>query len=496
MSKTYKKFVAIVGSKKFFWAIILLFIIESVWFALSARYPMAFDEAYHLTSIQIYSHQFSPFFFKQPPGPLTYGPLVHNTSYLFHYLMSYPFRFIRFFTKDLTTQVIFLRFIDIGLFTWALFLFKKLLLKVKHEPALANITILFFILIPIVPFLAGQINYDDLIIPLTALSLLWTIRFVEQLRTKQQLNLPILIGTLSVVFFASVVSYIFLPILAAVTLYLAYVIVRFTRAHPNQFKNAVRYSWFRIKPIKKVLLFIVLLVGFGLFVESYVVNLVEYHNPIAQCNQVLSVSRCETYSPWARNYHDAQSHGEVNKNPIRYTLSWVDGMYDRMLFTINGPSGPEGYANPSVLPVLSISIAIVLVGGVLLFIRYGRNLLKTTPYLKFLLFVDIIFLVSLWSRNYHDYLQLGQMVAINGRYLLPITIPIIFTLGLCYKKFFNKKQGLTAGAVIIVLLCLLQGGGVISFIHASDANWYWPNNQLVLNINSGAQKVIKPFIIK
>jgi hypothetical protein len=155
MSKTYKKFVAIVGSKKFFWAIILLFIIESVWFALSARYPMAFDEAYHLTSIQIYSHQFSPFFFKQPPGPLTYGPLVHNTSYLFHYLMSYPFRFIRFFTKDLTTQVIFLRFIDIGLFTWALFLFKKLLLKVKHEPALANITILFFILIPIVPFLDG-----------------------------------------------------------------------------------------------------------------------------------------------------------------------------------------------------------------------------------------------------------------------------------------------------------------------------------------------------
>ncbi len=496
MSKFYKKFVSVVGSKNFFWLIILVFLLESIWFALSAIYPMAFDEAYHLTNIQIYSHQFSPFFLTQPPGPLTYGPLIHNTSFLFHYLMSFPYRYIEGFTNNLPIQIIILRFIDIILLAAALFNFRKLLLKVKDEPALANLTILVFILVPIVPFLAGQINYDDLGILLTSISLLWTVRFVEQLRKKQQINLPLLIGAVSTAFFVSIVSYLFLPILAAIIIYLTYVLLRFAELEPKKLKRAILYSWHRIKPLRKFALFVVLLISISLFVESYGVNIVKFHNPIPQCNQLLSIPDCQTYSPWYRNYLDQKTYPPVDANPLRYTVSWIYGMYERTLFTINGPAGVEGYANPPPLLGISITVAVVFGGGVLLFIKYGRKILRNNPYLKFLLFVDLVFLISLWGRNYHDFIHLKSMIAINGRYLLPILIPIIFMIGLCYKELLHDHKNIMAAFTIVVFLGLLQGGGVISFINASDSNWYWPKYHYVNHINSAAQKIIKPVIIR
>jgi len=496
MQKTYNKFVAIIGSKQFFWVIVILFILQAAWFALSARFPMAFDEAYHLANIQIYSHQYSPFFNKQPAGPLTYGPLVHNTSFLYHYLMSYPYRLIRMHTYNLKIQVTILRFIDIALFTWSLVIFRRILLKLKDEPAVANLSILVFTLIPIVPFLAGQINYDNLGIPLIALSILWSIKFVEQLRKKQQINLPLLFGALIVVTLASMVSYLFLPFFASITLYLSYVVFRFGHANTKKFKNAVKYSIHKTSRIKKALIVIVFAISVVLFIESYGINIVKFHNPIPQCNQLLSSELCSTYAPWNRNNIAAHSNVHVDINPIRYTASWLDGMYERMVFTINGPSGSEGYANPQPLPILNYSLIFFVGFGIILFLKYGLDLIKKNPYLKFILFIDFVFVISLWGRNYHDYINLKQLIAINGRYLLPITIPIIFIIGLCYKKLLSNHHLLIIGTTFIVLICLLQGGGVLSFINASDDNWYWTSSPIIIHINNDSHNFIKPLLIQ
>src|SRR6185312_83266 len=40
----------------------------------------------------------------------------------------------------------------------------------------------------------------------------------------------------------------------------------------------------------------------GLFAERYGINMVKYHTPNPDCAQVLSVSSCLQYSPWARDY--------------------------------------------------------------------------------------------------------------------------------------------------------------------------------------------------
>jgi hypothetical protein len=58
----------VLSSRRFFLVIIGIFVVEAAWFALTAQYPMAFDENYHFGIIQIYSHQWLPFITKVPPG--------------------------------------------------------------------------------------------------------------------------------------------------------------------------------------------------------------------------------------------------------------------------------------------------------------------------------------------------------------------------------------------------------------------------------------------
>ena len=142
---------------------------------------MAFDEDFHFGIIRLYAQQWSPFFAHQPAGGNVYGALTSDPSYLYHYLMSFPYRLTTLFTSSQTLQIIALRFIDVDgddvLVTWSLVLFHRVLLKAKASVGLANVTLLFFILVPVVPLLAAQINYDDLLLPLTALALLMTLEF-------------------------------------------------------------------------------------------------------------------------------------------------------------------------------------------------------------------------------------------------------------------------------------------------------------------------------
>ncbi len=51
------------------------------WIAVSAIYPMLFDEEYHLGIIEIYSHQLSPFITVQPPEAAFHGDITRYGSY-------------------------------------------------------------------------------------------------------------------------------------------------------------------------------------------------------------------------------------------------------------------------------------------------------------------------------------------------------------------------------------------------------------------------------
>src|SRR5262245_25799525 len=107
---------ALLSSRRLTYVILGFFVFEALWVAFSAVYPMAFDEDFHLGIIKIYSHQWLPFLSDNAVNTGQFGALSRDPSYLYHWLMSFPFRLVQLFTDSQTAQVIVLRLINIALF--------------------------------------------------------------------------------------------------------------------------------------------------------------------------------------------------------------------------------------------------------------------------------------------------------------------------------------------------------------------------------------------
>lgn len=66
---------------------------------------MAFDERLPLGIITLYAHHLSPFWQAQPAHADAFGAVFRDPSYLYHWLMSFPYRFVSIFTDNHTTIV-------------------------------------------------------------------------------------------------------------------------------------------------------------------------------------------------------------------------------------------------------------------------------------------------------------------------------------------------------------------------------------------------------
>src|SRR5665213_199085 len=182
---------------------------------------MAFDEDFHLGIIRLYAHHLSPFWSSQPQGANMFGAVARDPSYLYQYLMSFPYRLISLFTGDQTIQVIILRFINIGLFASSMVLYRRLMMKTGASRALVHLCLLIFVLIPISPLLAAQINYDNLLLPVTALALLLAANFDARLTKQKKLDTKLLLQLLTLCLLASLVKYAFLPLFVAILGFIA-----------------------------------------------------------------------------------------------------------------------------------------------------------------------------------------------------------------------------------------------------------------------------------
>lgn len=480
----------VVRSRVFFVVVLVLFVVEAMWIALSARYPMAFDEEYHLGIIRLYAHQVSPLFAHQPGGSAPFGALTRDPSYLYHWLMSFPYRWLHGQVSEQAT-IIALRLLDVAFFATGLALWRKVLLKTKAGLGTVHVALLFLVLVPVVPLLAGQINYDNLLMLLVPLNILLALRLRDGLQ-KKRLNPALLLTILSMGMLGSLVKFAYLPIFAAIAVYVLYASVRSVRSR-RKLLQWTRKGWGQ-SPTKSYVALAGFVLSFALFVQMYGINIVRYHNITPQCGQVLSTQQCLAYGPWARNYRYAQSAHSVGVgNPVYFAGGWLYGMFQRSFFAINGPGGPASYANEPPLPLLTFAAVGVLGFGVAALWRFRREVLRGDPVLAVLLSVAGAYVLALVGRNYHDYLQLGHLVAINGRYLVLVMLPVMVALGAaCQRMVARKWQG---PVLILAVVLFLQGGGVLSFIHESNENWYWPHDDFALHLNQHAQQLIGPFIV-
>ncbi|MEX0748738.1 MAG: hypothetical protein WD467_03525 [Candidatus Saccharimonadales bacterium] len=493
MNRVYSRAYSIIAAPKFFWFILALFLVQALWFVFSARYPMAFDEAYHFNFIRVYSEQWLPFLGEHPEG-YNLNSVTREPSYFYNYLLSFPFRIITLFSESPTVQIITLRLINVGIFAYTIVLYRKIFTLTGLSHALTHVGLLLFTLIPIVPMLAAHINYDNGLMLLIAWLLLVSHSALSTLKAHQlPLQQLLIIGIVAL--FASIVKYAVLPILlGGVGFILLYTYLTFRSYSLRSTIALIRRSWHRIARPLKVILPIMLLIGGLLCFERFGLNLLRYHTLVPDCDQVISVEQCLEFGPYERNAGYRQTADpNFEPSPQTHIGTWLSGMWYRLFFMINGDLAADRYHNFPPLPLPALSAVAIFSFGLLSVLRRPRQIFRTKPFLGFLAAIIISYILILWYQSYAGYSSLGRISALNGRYLLLIIPAVIIIFGHAMTPIFTAKPKLKIALATLTILLFLQGGGVVSFIVRSNPNWYWPN-QSVEQINVTTQKALQPLI--
>lgn len=479
-------------SQAFFKAVLVLFFLESAWVAFSAAYPMVFDENVHFTVIQLYAHQWSPIVPVHSMYVEPFGALSADPSVLYRYLMSFPYRLVAAATGSLAVQVVFLRLVNVVLFGAALVLFRRLLLKTKASSAAVNIALLFFVLLPVVPLLAGQINYDNMVVLATALALLLAVSAGEKLAAGK-LPAAGIFWLATVCLLGGLVQFAFMPVFAAIFLWLAWRLVQLARA--GRLLGGAKAAWQRSSWQQKLVVGLPFVLALALFMAVYGGNVVRYHALLPACDHVLSRQQCAGSGAWVRAQEALAHKQPVNANPIIFGFSWTYRMFVGLFFTSSGGAGPQAwYLSVNPLPAPFITALVTFAAGILLLIRYWRTVFEGYNHLGFLLYVALFCAGMLLLRNYQEYLHLGQKFAINGRYLLPVVPILIIVIVLAFARLLGSQNRLKLGFAAVVLLLFLQGGGALTYMAVSNSGWYW-HNGTVVRLNRAAQAVVRPLIV-
>lgn len=486
-----------VQSGRFFALILAFFCLSASWIALSGRFSMAYDENTHFGLIQLYGERFTPFWQETPGDAVVYGAVERDPSYLYHFLLSFPMRVLDNFVRSQTAQVLVLRFVNIAIFLLGILVFRRILLRTHAPPHLVHVVLAVFVLIPAVPFLAAQINYDNLLFLVSGLSILLAMQLTERLKREGKLSPARPIGFVALCLAGSLVKYAFLPIFAALVLWLGYVLWRHGKWRKLGRKLVQDFG--RYKLWQRFGLGLLLILSLGLFMERYGLNVVRYGTPTPECNQVLSVKTCHRYGSWQRNYelHQQKLAGAPAdtgpRDPVSYTLKhWLRSMAHQMVFALNGRDDYFKIGAPLPLPKLLIIVMGAL--GIGLTAWFYRALRKQYA-LDMLLLVSVLYVGALWLQGYLDFLRLGQAVAIQGRYLMPVLPLVLIIFGLAFARLLRAfPLAKLALATLCLGVLLFQGGGPTVFILRSDERWYWPNDTVV-RVNKKAQNALRPLVV-
>lgn len=481
-------------SDKFFLFILALFTIQTSWLAISAAYPMIYDEYFHVGVVDLYSEQFSPIFTSQPESASIYGDITRTPSYLYHYILSFFDRVITLFTDSFMARVVSLRLINVAFVLAGLVLFRRLFLKLGFSKAITNTSMLLVSLVPVFVHTSAHVNYDNLLFLVTPLFLIYAIGIISPKTNKFKATSLYL----SVGLFALLVKYTFLPIFLIVSFLIA--ICTFVRKAnlPKQIlKDLQKYS-----VVKIVCLLALLMLASGLFVERQVMNVVNYGDVQPACDILHDRDVCAQNHVWAREYAAKQqknSSGFQGDNLVSYTKDrWLPAMVEGSLVAVANTGSKEEVGRTvkstefySPMPILLLVFWAALV-TLILVLAWTFPRLKKINYF-WLMFGTVSFYgLAVLLYNYTSYLKVGASFAMQPRYFL-IVLPIIFVYYTQALSYIVKNLKVKIFLLALVVLTFSQGGGAMTYIARSNEGWYW-NREKIINSNERIKSLITPVI--
>ncbi len=463
-AKLNRRLYAVIASRTFLYWALGVFGLLSAWVAFASLYPMAFDEDTHVGLIKAYSQVWFPAL-PNNPALARFGAVPADPSYLFHYLMSFPWRlFQNVLHLPETASIILLRLLGIGMFIASLALFAHGLKQLKVSAFARHTIIALTCLLPISPLIAGQVNYDNLFMLLIAASFLLTINLVKALR-KKQISLGQIAWFAAILLLGTATKYAFLPIAVGLVVVIGIVFLR-TKSKVIIDKDKLLLT-----------VSLIVLTVAALLNARYIINVVEYHAISPKCDQVFSQNDCMNYGVYARDVTNRTTMDD-NFSPLNIvsymTTHWIPGMFYRLFFTLAGPTLNYQTQDPAIVPpivygAVFITSAIAFIGTLPVLLR------KRSPVFIATLAASLLYVLALVIQVYGDYRSTGQAVALNGRYLVPI-FPLLGWMAieaLGEIRFRPKTYAPTIVTVCLFIIALC-GGGIGTYLAAGNTEWFWP----------------------
>lgn len=483
-------------SRSAFYAVLAFFALESLWIALSSRYPMAFDEYFHYGVAQLHTQTWSPFLTDVPDSASLYGAITRDASFLYHYVLSFPLRLLNTSTDSMVWHILILRILNICIAVASLLIYAKLLRKLGVSQLATTGILLFVSLLPVMPLMAGQISYDNFFFLMVASTLLLGVTFLQRFQTSKQIDAGLLSWLLVSGLFTCFVKYAFLPAMLAIVLLIGMIVVRERR---KTIKAYARW-WQTASSSAKAALAVALVAGAVLFAGSYGVNLVKYRTPVPDCDAVIGIEACKSYGPWVRDHIAKQTFpGSSFADIPPYAAPWVEKMMEETFFMVGAKYDDGGvivYRSTKPFPILLAAGWIILVLGIAIGLARTKFIWSRLD-CRLIMAVLLLYTLVLFGRNLQFYLETGAAVAIHGRYVLPFMIPAIGILVIAANglrlPWINKR---IVGVLVGVALIAFLQGGLTTFIVATDDDWMWPQSQPAINVNSAARDVLSPLIMR
>lgn len=482
------------SSNRFFWITLTCFVLLSGWIAISMSYDMVYDERHHFRAIEVYSRQFSPFIETQPSDTHDLGDLTRNGSYLYHYLMSFPYRFIELFTESIFVKVVFLRFINIAIFATVLIFLRKLIRELRFSNLIANISVFTFASFPVTSFLAATINYDSLFMLLVTIHLLVFAKLCE----KRFADLRLILLLISTGALGGITKFPFLPIFLFTTFCSVFGVLYIHR------KKAFRAIFSEKSQYKKRALkvfAILAVVSTVLFLERYAYNTVVHKSPTPSCTAIHSIESCKRSGIWDRDTRLDEAHPDDPKNiqgMISFAIKhWYGSMTNSTTF-IGGRSSSGVMELKASSHVARTALAWLGVIMIALCALVLPSLRKNTK-LMLVLGASLVYATTLFLLNYDVFIRMGVPLAIQARYILWI-IPLLLAVALYGVGIFVGalyKNTVSAKITLLVLSAIVfsQYGGPITFFYRYQPSWSWPDQDLVVKVNSLTGRVASRLVI-
>lgn len=440
-------------------ALVLLWLgLGSAFIAATARVGMVFDEEWHLDSIRVHAQHPLPWFSTDAPQEGV-GAVSRSSSYLYHYLLSFPERWMADAGAPEVDRVIVLRLLTVAMMVGALLCSIGAVRAAGVSGAVANLAGIAFAALPVTPFLAAQVNYDSAMLLLVAATG-WVA--VRQWRAERVSWLGGL-GVIALGLAAVLVKFHAAPV---VLVLLGFVLLRAVRARRLPALPSGTAARVALGAAALAVLVLVLLC-----VERYVVNIASYGSPSPDCAAVLDAMRCSSYGVWERNQEADAAFPDI---PIAL------GTGAQFLFDIWIPRLMVylqavwfWFAPPVVSTLVTVAIPIAVISASAVALVTAPTAPRRRELLPLVL-SSLVFLAILFWHNYGDWRAFGEPLGVQGRYLLPAVVPIV---ALAIHGAADSIRRSRLGAPILALAAVAMvvvatQGGAAAWIVSSQGSWY------------------------